>query len=337
MTSTVLLRNIFYKLGKYKLLILGVGIAFALLFFFYGRHNRIVYTAKATIFPLTNQSENTLSTSALSGILGIEGTSKSFSSEAAINIVELTLSRNVRQKVAATRLPQFGNKTIAELLIEDINDHSFFWQKKLNIPADTIALASVGGEILSDYLTAKMSKTEVLEIYFSNASKPLITPITNVLIDKLSQFYIDLKTSKALADYNFTLKKIDSLEGMLSRVDKRAIVMQNTTFFTPTDRLEYGLPKENLSMEKGRIVRQRDLSVTNREEATWRLQKATPIISVLDKPTEPFAVSKTSSVLLGIGGFIAGSMICIFFLIAGLLYAYTKAEIYKSLFGEGQQ
>jgi hypothetical protein len=213
----------------------------------------------------------------------------------------------------------------------------FFWQKKLNIPADTIALASVGGEILSDYLTAKMSKTEVLEIYFSNASKPLITPITNVLIDKLSQFYIDLKTSKALADYNFTLKKIDSLEGMLSRVDKRAIVMQNTTFFTPTDRLEYGLPKENLSMEKGRIVRQRDLSVTNREEATWRLQKATPIISVLDKPTEPFAVSKTSSVLLGIGGFIAGSMICIFFLIAGLLYAYTKAEVYKSLFGEGQQ
>jgi hypothetical protein len=130
LTSTVLLRNIFYKLGKYKLLILGVGIAFALLFFFYGRHNRIVYTAKATIFPLTNQSENTLSTSALSGILGIEGTSKSFSSEAAINIVELTLSRNVRQKVAATRLPQFGKKTIAELLIEDINDHSFFLAKE---------------------------------------------------------------------------------------------------------------------------------------------------------------------------------------------------------------
>lgn len=334
MTTTVLLRSIFYKLGKYKLLILGVGISFALLFFFYGRHNRIVYTAKATIFPLTNQSENTLSTSSLSGLLGIEGTSKSFSSEAAINIVELTLSRNVRQKVAATRLPKFGNKTIAELLIQDLNDHDFFWQKKLEIPADTIVLASVGGEILNDYLTAKMSKTEVLEIYFSNASKPLITPIANVLIDKLSQFYIDLKTSKALADYTFTLKKIDSLERVLSQVDKKAIVMQNTTFFTPTDRLEYGLPKENLSMEKSRVIRQRDQSVTNREEAIWRLQKATPIISVLDKPTEPFTKSKTSSILLGICGFIAGSIICIFFLIAGLLYAYTKAEIYKSLFGD---
>jgi uncharacterized protein involved in exopolysaccharide biosynthesis len=334
LTTTVLIRSIFYKLGKYKLLILGVGIFFAILLFFYGHHNRVVYTAKATIFPLTNQSENTLSTSALSGILGIEGTSKSFSSEAAINIVELTLSRNVRQKVAATQLPQFGNKTIAELLIQDLNDHNFFWEKSIKIPADSNALTSMGAEIINDNLAAKMSKNGVLEIYFSNANKTLITPATNALIEKLSQFYIDLKISKALADYNFTVKKIDSLDGILSRVDKKAIVMQNTTFFTPTDRLEYGLPKENLSMEKSRIVRQRDQSVTNREEATWRLQKATPIISVLDKPTEPFAMSKTSSVLLGMAGFIIGSLICMFFLIAGLLYAYTKSEIYKSLFGD---
>ena len=92
------------------------GLCFALLFFFYGRHTKPVYTAKATVFPLSNQAENSLSASALSGILGIEGTSKSFSSEAAINIVELTLSRNVKQKVAATRLPQFGNKTLQNLL-----------------------------------------------------------------------------------------------------------------------------------------------------------------------------------------------------------------------------
>ena len=57
-----------------------------------------------------------------------------------------------------------------------------------------------------------MSKNGVLEIYFSNTNKALITPVTNVLIDKLSQFYIDLKISKALADYNFTVNKIDSLE-----------------------------------------------------------------------------------------------------------------------------
>lgn len=334
MTSTVLIRRIFYKLGKYKIVVIGCGIFFALLLFFYARHNRPVYTAKATVFPLSSQSDNSISTSALNGILGIEGTSKSFSGDAAINIVELTLSRNVRQKAALTRLPQFDNKTITELIADDLNDHAFFWEKTIKMPADTEAIASLGGELLSDDLTAKMSKNGVLEIYFSNSNKKLISPITNVFIDKLSQFYIDLKISKALADYNFTIRKIDSLQDMLTQVDKKAVVLQNTTYFTPGDRLEYGLPKENLSMEKSRILRQRDLSVNNREEATWRLQKATPIISVLDKPTEPFTMVKTSSVIFGIIGFTAGCFICTVFLISGLIYVYAKSEIYKSLFGD---
>ena len=334
MTSTVLIRSIFCKLGKYKIVVIGCGIFFALLLFFYARHNRPVYTAKATVFPLSSQSDNSISTSALNGILGIEGTSKSFSGDAAINIVELTLSRNVRQKAALTRLPQFDNKTITELIADDLNDHAFFWEKTIKMPADTEAIASLGGELLSDDLTAKMSKNGVLEIYFSNSNKKLISPITNVFIDKLSQFYIDLKISKALADYNFTIRKIDSLQDMLTQVDKKAVVLQNTTYFTPGDRLEYGLPKENLSMEKSRILRQRDLSVNNREEATWRLQKATPIISVLDKPTEPFTIVKTSSVIFGIIGFAAGCFICTVFLISGLIYAYAKSEIYKSLLGD---
>ena len=109
--------------------------------------------------------------------------------------------------------------------------------------------------------------------------------------------------------------------------------MQNTTFFTP-DRLEYGLPRENLSMEKSRVLRQRDLSVNNREEATWRLQKATPIISVLDKPQSRLPCQKRLPFFWGIGGFILGSLLCILFLTGGLMYAYTKAEIYKSIFGE---
>ena len=334
MTSTVLIRSIFYKLGKYKIVVIGCGIFFALLLFFYARHKRPVYTAKATVFPLSSQSDNSISTSALNGILGIEGTSKSFSGDAAINIVELTLSRNVRQKAALTRLPQFDNKTITELIADDLNDHAFFWEKTIKMPADTEAIASLGGELLSDDLTAKMSKNGVLEIYFSNSNKKLISPITNVFINKLSQFYIDLKISKALADYNFTIRKIDSLQDMLTQVDKKAVVLQNTTYFTPGDRLEYGLPKENLSMEKSRILRQRDLSVNNREEATWRLQKATPIISVLDKPTEPFTMVKTSSVIFGIIGFAAGCFICTVFLISGLIYVYAKSEIYKSLFGD---
>ena len=117
MTSTDFIRNIFKKLGNNKILLIISSIGFALLLFIYAINKKPVYTAKATIFPLTSPSENSLSTSALSGLLGIEGTPKSFSSEASINIIELTLSRNVRQRVAATRLPQFGNLTVTELIV----------------------------------------------------------------------------------------------------------------------------------------------------------------------------------------------------------------------------
>ena len=308
--------------------------AVALLLYFYAKNTRPIYTAKATVFPLNTPSDNSISSSALSGILGIEGPSKSFSSEASINIVELTLSRNVRQRVATTKLPQFGNKTVTELLVQDLNDHKSFTAKNIKLPVDSEALSLMGSELLKDAITAKMSKNGVLELYFSSTYKELITPVTTILIDKLSQFYIDLKITKALADYNFTIKKIDSLQGMLNLVDKKAVVMQNSTYFTPIDRLEYELPKENLSMEKTRVLRQRDLSVNNREEATWRLQKATPIISVLDKPTEPFTVVKSSSIVFTIIGFIVGCIIAALFLIGGLIYKYIKAEIYKSLFSD---
>ncbi len=336
MSSTELLRGIFKKLNRFKIPVIICGVLFALLLAFYAKSKRPIYTAKATVFPLTTPADNALSTSALSGLLGIEGAPKSFSSEASINIIELTLSRNVREKVAVTRVPALGNKTITELLINDINDNLPLFGHKMKVPVDSEQLAVTGGEILKDDISAKMSKNGVLEIYFTCPYKDLITPATNVFIDKLSQFYIDLKISKALADYNFTVKKIDSLEGAIRGVDKRAVNMQNTTFFTPIDKLEYDLPKENLTLEKTRVLRQRDLSVNNREEATWRLQKATPIISVLDAPKEPFAVTKSSAVTFGVIGFIIGCVIAAVLLVGGLIIKYLKLEINKSLFGTGQ-
>jgi LPS O-antigen subunit length determinant protein (WzzB/FepE family) len=337
LTSTELIRSIFNKLGRYKILVIMGGIAFALLLFFYAKNKRPVYTAKATVFPLTSPTDNSIGNSALSGLLGIEGAPKSFSSEASINIIELTLSRNLRQKVAVARLPQFENKTITELLVQEFNEHKPFLAKSIKIPADSESIAIIGGELLKDDIDARMSKNGVLELYFKSSYKPFLTPVTNVIIDKLSQFYIDLKISKALADYNFTLNKIDSLDGMLNMVNKKAVVMQNSTYFTPIEKLEYEIPKENLSMERSRVLKQRDLSVNNREEATWRLQKATPIISVLDKPSEPFTVKESSPVVFSIVGFIAGCLLTALFLISGLIYKYAKFEMYKSLFGTDEE
>jgi len=333
--STELIRKLFARIQKYRLVILASGMVLAGLLLFYSLGKRTTYTAKATVFPLTSPTDNAISNSMLSGILGLGDAPKSFSNEATINIIELALSRSMREAVAMTRLPKFDNKTIAELLIMDINDHQSFLAKDAGIPADSIALAIKAGEILKPNINAKMSKNGVLELYYTGTKEELMTPVSNVFIEKLSKFYIDLKRQKALDDYNFTLDKIDSLQRMINRVDREAIGMQKQTMFTPAELLQYAIPKENVTSEKTRILRQRDMYINNRDEAVWRLQKVTPIISVLDKPAAPFDVVKQPLILMTLVGFLLGCLVGTLVLISGLLYRFAKAEMYKSIFGNG--
>lgn len=333
MNSTDLIRQIFSRIKKYKVLILVTGILFALLMFFYARDKRTTYTAKATVFPLTSPTDNAISNSMLSGILGLGDAPKSFSNEATINIIELALSRSIREAVALARLPKFENKTVAELLIKDINEHQTFLSNEVTVPADSLSLAIKAGEILKPNINAKMSKNGVLELYYTGTREELMTPVSNVLIEKLSKFYIDLKRQKALDDYNFTLDKIDSLQRMINRVDREAVGLQKQTMFTPVELLQYAIPKENVSSEKTRILRQRDMYINNRDEAVWRLQKVTPIISVLDKPTAPFDVVTQPIILMLIVGFMLGCFLGTLALISSLLYKFAKDEIYKSIFG----
>ncbi|MBC7886633.1 MAG: hypothetical protein H7Z13_01995 [Ferruginibacter sp.] len=334
MNTTEFIREILKRLARFRILILCAGIIAALLLFFYAKSKRPVYTAKATIFPLTTSTENALSSSTLSGILGLTDAPASFSNEATINIIELTLSRYVREWVASARLPDFENKTIAELLIDDHNSHTSFMEKDIKLPLDSISLAIAGAEFLQPCVAAKMSKNGVFEIYFSHSNSSFISPIATVLIDKVSQFYIDLKIKKATADYNFTVRKIDSLDAIVSSVDKRAVRMQNTTLFAP-DKLEYEIPKERINADKQRYIRQRDISLNNQEEALWRLQKLTPIISVLDKPTAPFNVSKSPAAVYAVMGLFAGCLLAAFLSVSGVIYKFSASEVRKLLLGTG--
>ena len=130
MNTNELVRRIFNKLKTYKILVLVVGVVFAILLLIYAKNKKAVFTSQSTVFPLTSPSDNALTASTLSGILGLSDAPKSFSSEASINIIELTLSRNVRESVARTRMPQFGNKTVTEILVNEENSNRSFLAKK---------------------------------------------------------------------------------------------------------------------------------------------------------------------------------------------------------------
>ncbi|MDO9375592.1 MAG: hypothetical protein Q7T76_14330 [Ferruginibacter sp.] len=335
MTTTAFIRQSMTRLFKFRFLILATGLVCALLLFFYAKSKRPMYMAKATVFPLSNASENGLNTNTLSGLLGLGETPKSFSNEAAINIIELAMSRFVRESVAATPLPEFGNKTIGYLMVNDANQHKPLFEKEVKFPTDSSAQAVLGGELLRPGIVAKLSKNGMLELYYANADKKLVTPISYVLIDKISQFYIDLKIRKARADYNFTVRKIDSLDAIIDNVDRKSVRLQNTTLFAP-DRLEFDIPRDRINSDKARFVKQRDISLNNQEEALWRLQKLTPIISVLDKPTEPFEVKKPSYLLFTLGGLVGGLVLSALLSIGGLIFSYAKSEIQASVFGDEQ-
>ncbi len=333
MTSQQLLQATYLRLGKYKWIVLGIGVGFSLLFVIYAAQRPTIYSTKASVFPLTAVRDNNLANSALSSLLGITDAPQSFSQEASINIVELALSRRTREAVASVRLPQMDNQLIADLLINDYKKSRNFWQKKVKEAKDSTDLIARAADLLKDNIDAKINKNGVLEIAFTSSNKNLISPVSYTFIDKLSEFYKDLKIRKAEMDYKFTLLKIDSLDKVLKSFDQRAIQLSNTTLFVPSERIQYQIPKENLSAEKDRVASQRDAIASNREEALWRLQKVTPIIAILDKPDPPFEFKKPSKILFGTLGFILGLFLSAAVLSFGLGRKFIKSEIHKAVFG----
>lgn len=333
MTSKEFTRKVFLRLGKVKLLVLAIGVGVAVLLFLFAKTRPTLYTGKATIFPLTASNESSGTSNLLKELTGVSDT-KSFSQEASINIVELAMSRRTREAVALEKLPNFGNKTIAELLIETENNKKSFAAVKIQVPKTEEGLKAEGGEALKTQLNAKINKNGILELTFSNTNEKLITPVTNVVIAKISQFYIDLKVKKAKEDFEFTLRKLDSINGVLQSYDRRAVQMANTTLFVPEERIEYRIPKENLITDKERVLRQKAGAANNREEALWRLQKATPIIEVLDKPEPPFQRKSSSGPLFAIIGFFLGLILGSLIFVADIIYKYINAEITNAVFGE---
>ncbi len=334
MTSNELIQKIVLKIAKFKILIFIAGVGMAFLLFLYAKKIPNVYSSKASVFPLTASNENSSANSALSLVMGLSETPKSFSQEASINIIELALSRSTREAVAMERIDSLGNRTIAEMVINNANKTKGLFGEEIKMPTDPRFLAAVAGNILKEGLFAKINKNGILEISFSSTEPNLVSPVSYVFIDKISSFYKDLKIRKAQIDYNFTVRKIDSLQTVLNVYDRRAVQMNNTTLFTPPDKIQYIIPKENLASDKERVMRQRDASANNREEALWRLQKVTPIIATLDKPDPPFMVKKPATLLYAFIGFLAGSFLATLLVISGILYKYGKLQADNAIFGQ---
>ena len=328
MTTQELIRQIILRLNRLKLFILAGGILIAMLLYVYAYTRPAEYKVKSTVFTLTAAPDN--ASSRLSEIFGA-GNTKSPTDEANISIEEVGKSRKTRGAVVSVRLPQYGNKMIAEVLINLHNKNRSFFQPALEIPKSDSDIINTGIALIQPQYIIKFGKTGLLDISFTSTDKNLLIPVEYLLIDKVSQFYKELKTEKANADYEFVQSKVDSFEYVLRSYDRRLIRMDKTTLFVPENRLEYAIPKANLNSDKSRVLGQRNGAAANREEALWRLQKVTPIIKILDKPVVDGTPKKPSSKLYALAGFFIGCLLFSIFFIAGLLYRFANQQLQAAL------
>ncbi|HNJ29488.1 MAG TPA: hypothetical protein PLQ40_11060, partial [Ferruginibacter sp.] len=148
---------------------------------------------------------------------------------------------------------------------------------------------------------------------------------------KLSQFYIELKKKKAQIDYEFSIKKADSLLAVLNQLDKRAIALDESTFFTNEGLQRYSIPKVNLAQDKSTVQSQYYYAVNNRESAAYRLQKETPIIEALDKPEPPYDLVKKSKIVYVLIGLILGTILGMLAVSWKVINRYLGDELNKAI------
>jgi len=251
-----------------------------------------------------------------------------------VNIVELALSRTTREEVAAIKDSSQGNKTIAELLLNDINSHRSFLEPKIPMPTSEKALIARAAGILNSGLTASINKNNSFVLTYTGRSPELVSTISYGFINKISKFYIDLKREKAKTDFEFATSKVDSLSKVIHSKDNELIAMDKTTLFTNTTKMEFRVPTENLITDKQMLRQQYAVAVANQQNAAYKLQKATPVMKVLDYPDAPYDVQSKSALIYGIIGFFIGLIFSILFASLRLLIRHARDEANKAIYGE---
>lgn len=331
MNNFELIKQLLHRVRKYSWLIAIIAIAFGGLFFYIARQSVMLYTSKSTVFPLNGTTESTPGAT-ISSLLGLGDATKSFTGDASINIVELATSRRTREAVAMMKIPDMQNKTVAQLMIDENNRHTGFMQnEEIKPPKDSLARINIASNLLQLAFSAKINKNGILELYFTNSNPELVRKVSYIYIDKISDFYIELKKKKAQIDYEFAIKKADSLLTVLNQLDKKAIKLDESTFFTNEDLSRYSIPKANLAQDKATVQSQYYYAVNNRESAAYRLQKETPIIEPLDKPEPPFDKTKKSKIIYTILGLMLGGFIGLLIVSWKLINQYLGEELNKAI------
>lgn len=324
---------VFNRLKSRVIIILVMAVVCSGILVIYALRTPKTFTSTAIIFPLTAGNDNSANSSVLGALMGAADIGKSFTDENSVNIVELAQSRTTREEVARTIIPEKGNKTIAQLLLEDYNSNKSLLESGIHIQPDDPYLFNWASGVFEGNLNANITKTSSFQLNYTGRSPELVRLVSYAFIDKISQFYIELKREKAKRDFEFASQKVDSLRGVMNGKDAKLIAIDQQSLFTNTSKLQFRVPTENILADKQMLRAQYANAVANQQNAAYKLQKATPVIKVLDSPDPPYRSTTKSPLIYGAIGFIAGFLGISLLFSMPLLLSYLKFELAKLIYG----
>ena len=242
------------------------------------------------------------------------------------NILDIIKSRVIIEKVLLTPISGNSGKTLADLYLEfsgmgaDLPApvsfaipsvaHTVYQDSVLYVMYDQIAKKNVSVDRLN-------KKGSIFKIITVSQNQVFSKNFAERLLKETTTYYVNVKTSSALANVKRLQARGDSLLRVLNAKSYNAASFQildpNVAFKSMS------VPAEVSSRDKSIVFSIYAEVTKNLEMSRIALVSQTPVIQLLDVPKYPLMDDRKSYLFLGLVGFIAGIFAAIFL----CLYLYT--------------
>ena len=244
------------------------------------------------------------------------------------NILQLYQSRKMVEETLLSK-DNFSGKT--QLLINryiDFNELQDKWIKKVNLSEldfsvpksqftrtqDSVINVLVI-DINKNYLKVARidKKLSIIKVSFTNKDEQFAKSFTEIIVQKVNQFYVETKTKKSSENLYVLQKQADSVKNVLnSSIGSVALAIDANPNMNPAfQTLRVPSQRRQIDVQASGAIYQE--IVKNLELAKISFRKDKPLIQIIDEPVFPLESDKIGKLIgLIVGGIIGGFLTVLF-------------------------
>ena len=272
------------------LLIFSVSLLVALVQAWFSWSEKGVYETHSKIFPLSMNKGG--SGSPLDAIKMQFGISDKTDYEKIYNVTELVNSKTLSVAIVKTKPANKKFNTLAEWLVDDYNKNRRFWKDALVVDRkDTETLFIQGaGLLLGGTVVENDIKTGFTTIRTRAHDELLALEMNRMILQELSDFYIQMATEKPRTDLERIAVMRDSLKRELSRVERSISEFIDSNQYSVKS--ETQLPQFSRMRSQKEIEELYTITATSYQNAKFKLLSESPIFQILDHAGAPYDFQK---------------------------------------------